>query len=96
MTNNEILEAYLPFLKELFAKWHISDDCQQMCCLAVLQKDNQLLNKLHSRKELRYWLVKMIKLMWFSPRSTYNWDYNRYYDKIIELTEDIDWSEEDL
>lgn len=63
MTNNEITLEYLPFVEELCDKWKVDEDCKQMFFVAFLQKDNELLNDLHNRGELKYWICGMLNTL---------------------------------
>lgn len=75
MTNNEILLKYLPFIEDLFARWKVNEDCQQMIYLDFLSYDNSKLNKLDESEQMNFWLVRFIKNYWFSKNSRYYYTY---------------------
>lgn len=54
MTNNEILIKWISFFKDLFQKFGVNEDCQQMIYLDFLQYDNTKLNELDNSGEIRY------------------------------------------
>ena len=87
LTNNEILLKWIDFFEELFAKWSVDEDCQQMIYLDFLQYDNEKLNKLDESGDMRYWIVRLIKNYWFSKTSRYYSLYGRYYEHFDELDE---------
>lgn len=88
ITNNELLLKWLPFFEELFEKFGVNEDCQQMIYLDFLLTDNNKLNVLNDSGELRYWIVRFIKNYWFSNTSRYYTTYEKYYER----TEPIDKS----
>lgn len=88
MTNNDILLKWLSFFKELFEKFGVNEDCQQMIFVDFLLYDNTKLNKLNDSGELRYWIVRFIKNYWFSKTSRYYSQYEKYYELHSELPED--------
>ena len=54
ITNNEILLKWLPFFKELFEKFGVNEDCQQMIFVDFLLYDNAKLNKMNDNGQIRY------------------------------------------
>lgn len=80
MTNNEILIKWLPFFEELFRKFGVNEDCQQMIFLDFLQYDNEKLNNLNDSGELKFWIVRFVKNYWFSNTSRYYATYEKYYE----------------
>ena len=88
LTNNQIVEHYYNFLVGLKMKFGINDDCFQMAILDVLEYNNSKLNEMHSRNELRYWLVRVFKNYWYSHSSRYYNLYEKYYEHHISLPEE--------
>lgn len=89
MTNNEILLTYMPVLDEIFNKLCCDEDLRQMVYLIILEKDNKLLNDLHERGELRYWLSKIVKMQKTGKRSEYNRLYTDFTNRTTTINEDI-------
>lgn len=88
MTNNDILIKWLPFFKELFEKFGVNEDCQQMIFVDFLLYDNAKLNELDESKQMRFWIVRFIKNYWFSKTSRYYTTYEKYYEIHKELSDD--------
>lgn len=82
--------AYLAFINELCEKWKVEDDCRSMIVLDFLLYDNEKLNELHRKKEMKFWLVRFIKNYWFSKNSRYYYQYNKYYEWNEELKPEPD------
>ena len=53
-TNNEIVMEYYSFCQQLGKKIGVDSDCFQICLLALLQMDNEKLNGLADRKQLKF------------------------------------------
>lgn len=85
-SNNELLLKWLPFFEELFDKWNVDPDNQQMMYLDFLLYDNEKLNKLDKEDEMRYWIVRFIKNNHFSTTSRY---YTLYKKKALPLYDDL-------
>ena len=88
LTTNELLLKWLDFFEELFKKWNVDEDCQQMIYLAFLEYDNEKLNEIDQNGDMKFWIVRLIKNNWFSTTSRYYAQYKRYYEHIEELPED--------
>ena len=88
LTNNELLLKWLDFFEELFKKWNVDEDCQQMIYLAFLEYDNEKLNEIDQNGDMKFWIVRLIKNNWFSTTSRYYAQYKRYYEHFEELPED--------
>lgn len=58
-TNNEIVMEYYPFCQQLRKKIGVDEDCLQICLLALLQMDNEKLNGLAKRKQLKFWIARI-------------------------------------
>lgn len=80
MNNNELLLKWLPLFEELFGKWKVDPDCQQMIYLDFLMYDNEKLNQLDKDDELRFWITRFCKNYWFSNTSRY---YTLYKKKCL-------------
>lgn len=84
-TNNEIVEEYYPFIKELKRKFGADDDCTQMICIELLEYSNSQLNRLYKDEQLKFWITRLFKNYWFSKSSKYYKTYKRYYEMFTEL-----------
>lgn len=80
MTNNDILLKWLSFFQELFKKFGVNEDCQQMIMLDFLMYDNEKLKQMNDSGELKYWIVRFVKNYWFSKTSRYYSTYEKYYE----------------
>lgn len=87
-TNNELLLKWLDFFEELFKKWGVDKDCQQLIYLAFLEYDNKKLNEIDQNGDMKFWIVRLIKNNWFSTTSRYYAQYKRYYEHFEALPED--------
>lgn len=83
---NTIMKYY-SFLNELFEKWKVDKDCQQMIWQSLLEYDQNKLEELDSKGELKYWLVRFVKNNWFSKNSKYYYTYLKYYEIFKEPLE---------
>lgn len=81
-----MLEKYLPFLLEMKSKWKVNDDCMQMIYLDFLEYDNEKLNEIENKDEMKFWLTRLIMNEWFSKTSRYYYTYEKWYAR----TEPID------
>ena len=88
LTNNELLLKWLDFFEELFNKWDVDEDCRQMIYVDFLEYDNQKLNEIDEKGDMRFWIVRFVKNYWFSNTSRYYAQYKRFYEHFEELTED--------
>ena len=80
-----MLIKWLPFFQELFDKWRVNEDCQSMIFLDYLEYDNQKLNEIDEKGDMKFWIVRFVKNYWFSDTSRY---YNLYKKKSLTLLDD--------
>lgn len=85
----------MPFLEELFTKWKVDPDCQQMIYLDLLEYDYDTLKRLDENNQIKFWLVRFIKNNWFSETSRYHYQYRKYYEWNKELKEKPEEDEDD-
>lgn len=91
LSNGDLLMLYYDFLNELFDKWNCPDDLRQMVYLDILEyKDNEKLNALNDKGELKFWLTKFVKNYWFSKTSRYYATYKRYYEHIAPIDDFVE------
>lgn len=88
MSNNELVMLYYDFLVGIKNKFGMNDDCFQMAVIDILEYDNDKLNEMHSKDQLKYWFVRLFKNYWFSKTSRYYTTYEKYYQIHTELPED--------
>jgi hypothetical protein len=88
MSNNEIVELYYDFVMELANKWKVNEDCVQMFFVDFLLYDNVKLNNIHNKKEMKFWITRVMKNYWFSKTSRYYTTYNKYYEYFDDYKED--------
>lgn len=86
--NNNIIVKWIPFLEELFTKWRVDPDCQQMIYLDLLLYDYETLKKLDENKQIKFWLVRFVKNYWFSETSRYHYQYRKYYERYKPFPEE--------
>lgn len=92
----DVIMKYYEFINELFKKWNVNEDCQQIIWQSLLEYDQRKLIALDAKKELKYWLVRFIKNNWFSSTSKYYYTYKKYYEYIEDpiVDDEDDWGEE--
>lgn len=88
MSNNELVTLYYDFLIGIKYKFGMNDDCFQMAVIDILEYNNDKLNKMHSKDQLKYWFVRLFKNYWFSKTSRYYAQYEKYYEHFEQLPED--------
>lgn len=97
MTKNEILselakEKFIENTLKNISKGSFKniDDLSQDLYLKLLEKDEDKIVDLYEKKQLNYFIVKMITTNLFSPRSDYAYDYKKWDDKRTDLSTIID------
>lgn len=88
LTNNELLLKWLPFMESLKIKWAVTDDCMQLFFLEFLEYDNEKLNELDQKDEMRYYIVRWLKNQWFSETSRYHYQYRKWYERFKPIPEE--------
>ena len=70
----------------LFANMRIPkeeyDDLKQEIYIIVLDYDRKKIIEMYEKKQLKYWLVRVITNQYFSKYSTYYYKYRKYYEMI--------------
>lgn len=92
--NNDIIVKWMPFLEELFIKWKVDPDCQQIIYLDLLEYDYDTLKRLDENNQFKFWLVRFVKNNWFSENSRYYYQYKKYYERYKPLKPDEDEDDE--
>lgn len=83
MTNNEIVTAFQTDIKKIIGKllndsknpFDFPEDLLQDINIILLTKDNAFLNDLYERKQLGYWILRVVKNQLFSQNSPYYCTY---------------------
>lgn len=70
----------------LFANMRIPqeefDDLKQEIYIIILDYDREKIIEMYEKKQLKYWLVRVITNQYFSKYSTYYYKYRKYYEMI--------------
>lgn len=81
---NEIYHSNL--LDELFnnmgVKQNDMDDLKQEIFIILLEYDEEKINKMYELKQLKWFIIKLIKNQYFSANSPYYKKYKKYYQLI--------------
>jgi len=83
MTNNEIVTAVQPDIKKIIGRllndsrnpFDFPEDLLQDINIILLTKDNAFLNYLYERKQLGYWLLRVVRNQLLSRNSPYYCTY---------------------
>lgn len=70
-------------MKNMNVKEHDQDDLKQEIAMILLYKDKEQLINLYEKKQLKFWLVKIIQNQYYSCHSPYYKTYKKYY-KLID------------
>ena len=85
---NKIIEELetSKMLDMLFANMRIQkeefDDLKQEIYIIILDYDREKIIEMYEKKQLKYWLVRVISNQYFSKYSTYYYKYRKYYEMI--------------
>lgn len=85
---NKILEEIdkSKLLYELFSNMNVAkeefDDLRQEIYMIILNHDANKIIEMYEKKQLKYWLVRVITNQYFSRYSTYYYKYKKYYELI--------------
>lgn len=60
------------------------DDLIQEIYLIILQYDSNTLKQLYDKKQLKYFIAKIITNQFFSKTSTFYKTYKKYYKQLID------------
>lgn len=81
---NEIYHSNL--LNELFKNMGIKqndfEDLMQEIFIILLEYDEEKINKMYELKQLKWFIIKLIKNQYFSANSPYYKKYKKYYQLI--------------
>ena len=70
----------------LFANMRIPkeefDDLKQEIYIIILEYDRNKIIEMYEKKQLKYWMVRVISNQYFSKYSTYYYKYRKYYEMI--------------
>ena len=69
------------------------DELSQDIYLSLLEKPSDLIERLYEKKELNYFIVKMVKNNLLSRNSPYYQKYMRWVERKTELTDNINITE---
>lgn len=58
------------------------DDLKQEIYIIILDYDREKIIEMYEKKQLKYWLVRVITNQYFSKYSTYYYKYRKYYEII--------------
>lgn len=58
------------------------DDLKQEIYIIILDYDRDKIIEMYNKKQLKYWLVRVITNQYFSKYSTYYYKYRKYYELI--------------
>lgn len=58
------------------------DDLKQEIYIIILDYDRDKIIEMYEKKQLKYWLVRVITNQYFSKYSTYYYKYRKYYEMI--------------
>lgn len=58
------------------------DDLKQEIYIIILDYDREKIIEMYEKKQLKYWLVRVITNQYFSKYSTYYYKYRKYYEMI--------------
>jgi len=99
MNNNEIITKeikkidYLQICKNITYNNILSDDLYQHVILIILEIDNDKLSELYLSRELKYYMISIIRNEWYNKYSKFNNIYRKYSSKVDS---NMDLSEVDL
>lgn len=87
MTKNEIIEKiYREDIDKLLTNLKIpeynQDDTKQMVMLSLLKKDDDKIIELFENKQINFFLVKLIKNLYYSKNGEFYQTYQKYYEKL--------------
>ena len=58
------------------------DDLKQEIYIIIIDYDRDKIIEMYEKKQLKYWLVRVITNQYFSKYSTYYYKYRKYYELI--------------
>lgn len=64
------------------------DDLAQEIYLIILQYDTNTLQKLYEKKQLKFYIAKIITNQFFSKTSSFYKTYKKYYKQLIDEQQD--------
>lgn len=75
-------------------------DCEELChlvILSILESDQNKINEIIKKKQLRYWIVRMMMNQYNSNTSPYHYTYRKPAERHRAATQDIKmWYDSDM
>lgn len=91
---NEVISNISKVSKNDFERYYLNDLAQDIY-MELLQKDEELLNKMYTDGSLNFYIIRIIKNNICSTTSRYHYLYRRWFSNIDENITNIDTDTEE-